>query len=276
MTNKNISKRQMRKMQKLQKKRMRILEKDTLQIEDKESLMLRSRTLKAIKDITLMTTPKDLAVISMITKDNKLEMNEVPLDETVKRVKSHDMLCGKKSRKDKTLNKTVSRVYYTARENVRVLTGKYVAFLFVFIALFTLYFSSNTLSRYTGEISSNGSLVVAKWDVGIEDSGDPKVLNIVSGGTASYDLVVTSASETASNYTIKLSNVPDDVRVQLDGGTAVIASGGIVTFPNAGSFDANANGLTANHTLTFVTTIDTDAVNDVDVDIEVEFVQEEL
>ena len=179
-------------------------------------------------------------------------------------------------KKDKTCERTVTRIYYSAREKVKVSKEKYVVFILMFIAIFTLYFNFNTLSRYAGTAQGNGSIQVAKWDVGIEDSLNSKIVNIVSGNSESYVLQVKSASETANNYSINLSNIPNDIQVQLDGGTTKSPTSGIVSFENVGTFNANSSGQTRNHTLTFISSLNTVAVTNCNIDIDVIFVQEEI
>ena len=257
------SKRQEKKMKKLQAKREKMVLQENQRIIDRNDKELRKRTSRAIYDINQMTPEYNIELLNKIACSTiESEFSSVPVIS--------------RERKDRTYNGTVTRVYYTARENVSVSKGKYVAFVLLFMAFFTLYFTSNTLSRYAGTTAGNGSVRVAKWDVGIGETLDPKTLNIVSGTSANYVLEVKSASETASNYSINLSNIPAGVEVQLDGAAAVTPTNGEVSFANAGSFNANSSGLTRNHTLTFVTTLDTAAVNNNEVDIDVVFVQEEL
>lgn len=275
MANKKLSKRQEKKMKKLQEKREKALEKEQKFGINDEYRKLKKKTSAAIYDIDRMTSEESLELITKIAcASTDLEISTVP--KILKENKEENLFDEKIARKDKTYNRTVTRVYYAARENVSVLKGKYIVFIFVFIAFFTLYFTSNTLSRYAGTTQGNGSMQVAKWNVGLEQRADPKTLNIVSGTSANYVLEVKSASEVATNYNISLSNVPDDVQVQLDGGTAVTPTNGSVIFEDAGSFNANNSSLTRNHILTFTTTLDTVAIDNNSVNIDVVFVQEEI
>lgn len=272
------SKRQEKKMKKLQAKREKMVLQENQRIIDRNDKELRKRTSRAIYDINQMTPEYNIELLNKIACSTiESEFSSVPVISRERKDETKGKkLGGKRVRKDRTYNGTVTRVYYTARENVSISKGKYVAFVLLFMAFFTLYFTSSTLSRYAGTTAGNGSVRVAKWNVGIEETLDPKTLNIVSGTFANYVLEVKSASETASNYSINLSNIPVGVEVQLDGAAAVTPTNGEVSFANAGSFNANSSGLTRNHTLTFVTTLDTAAVNNNEVDIDVVFVQEEL
>ena len=75
---------------------------------------------------------------------------------------------------------------------------------------------------------------------------------------------------------IKLTNVPQDVSVSIDGNTPITPNNGNIIFPNEYSFDASSSELTRSHVLVFNTTIETNAVTNNEIGIHVNFVQDNL
>ena len=65
--------------------------------------------------------------------------------------------------------------------------------------------------------ATDGDMQVAKWDVQV--AGASEAVNMVAGGAAqSYTVTVTNNSDVSSTYAIKVSNIPEGIKVGLAGG----------------------------------------------------------
>ena len=127
----------------------------------------------------------------------------------------------------------------------------------------------------------NSSMSVAKWDVSV--TGGTETVNMVAGGAMqTYDLTVTNNSDVASEYSIKVSNIPAGVKVGLDiqsEADLMEPTAGEVTFTNTGDvlgFAAPNNSRP--HTLTLQADLDDAAAttgDGVELDIDVVFTQQE-
>ena len=163
------------------------------------------------------------------------------------------------------------------RQQIRALRVKIANFLILYFLVFTLNFTTNTFSKYAGQINGNKSMSVAKWSVSVNDEVSSKNISLVAGNTMQeYAFNVISNSEIAANYDIILTNIPNDVKVSLDGGTIKTPTNNRVEFTNAGSFTANQASRTNAHVLKFETTIDTAVQNNTSVNLEIVFEQEEI
>lgn len=148
---------------------------------------------------------------------------------------------------------------------------KFVKFLFIYFTFFTSYFTMRTLSRYISVVKKDGSEVIAKWDIDV--TADSESINLVSGnGSKSYNLTVTSDSETKVLYSIILTNVPNDIFVSIDGKSNTSPSNNKVIFDNL-YINANDSNKTRQHTLTFTAPINSSVINNNDIKIDVIFTQ---
>ena len=152
-----------------------------------------------------------------------------------------------------------------------------ILFLFVYLIFASLYFSVNTLAKYTGTVSGTGETQVAKWEVSATPNSNSP-MNIIAGNdTASYEITVTSTSEVGCSYSISLSNVPTGVMVKLDDKAPVtVGADKKVTFTNCGEFSANTQGQQRIHTLELKAGIDITPVSNNAIDVDVSFVQKQV
>ena len=148
-------------------------------------------------------------------------------------------------------------------------------FLLMYLVVFTSVLSIITLSKYTGNSVGSGTMQIAKWDVTLNTSNNSSDnINLISGNNEiSYTVKVKSLSDVKVGYTIKVSNIPNDIRVKLDTGTYQTPSSGIVTFSNVGVINADATNREVSHTLTFTAPIGSATVSSKSIDIDVIFVQ---
>lgn len=173
-------------------------------------------------------------------------------------------------------NRKIARIYTDSMSKVYTSKRKYIIFLVLYFIFFSFYFTSNTLSKYMGRSMGDGNITTAKWEIGIDETGAQKNFSIISGSSITYTLVVKSSSEVSNKYIIKLTNVPQDVSVSIDGNTPITPNNGNIIFPNEYSFDASSSELTRSHVLVFNTTIETNAVTNNEIGIHVNFVQDNL
>lgn len=155
---------------------------------------------------------------------------------------------------------------------------KLFTFILVYCAFFTFYFSIITFSKYVGVISgSKSTATVAKWDVSVDTTDNASdTLELVSGNMGNtYCLKITSLSETVAKYSIVLSDLPDDLEVQLDGGVVTTPEDGMITFEDVGVINANARVRTITHYLDFFAPLDSDLEGLNEINIDVTFVQAE-
>ena len=154
---------------------------------------------------------------------------------------------------------------------------KLLTFFFIYFVFFTTYFSMITLSKYTGTSTGNGPATIAKWDVSIDTSSSSDTLNVVSGGAIqSYTLKVISKSEVGANYSIILSNVPNEIEVSIDGRTYPVPADNKIVVNNIGSFTANDTTTEHSHTLTFNAPLNSNIPSVNEINVDVEFVQKQL
>ena len=152
-----------------------------------------------------------------------------------------------------------------------------ILFIFVYLIFASLYFSVNTLAKYTGTVSGTGETQVAKWEVSATPNSNSP-MNIIAGNdTDSYKITVTSTSEVGCSYSISLSNVPTGVIVKLDDKDPVtVGADKKVTFTNCGEFSANTQGQQRIHTLELKAGIDITPVSNNEMNVDVSFVQKQV
>ena len=153
-------------------------------------------------------------------------------------------------------------------------------FVFAYFAIFSSYYTTDTLTKCVGSFSKNGNLSVAQWDVSV-NSNSTTNFDVITGNTSenlenqTYTFSITSNSEVGITYSITLSNVPSGVQVIFDNNT-YNESNNIVTINNAGSFNASDINSTHNHSFTFIAPAGTTAVMNNEVTIDVDFIQKAL
>ena len=132
------------------------------------------------------------------------------------------------------------------------------------------------------DINKNSSVDVAKWDVAIEgkseQTSDDKVALVAGNGLPqSYSLSVTNDSDVASRYSIRLSGIPDGVKVGMDDdniNSFKTPTNGRITFSQTGQELAPHDDPRI-HTLYFLAEMSTEAMNNHDISVDVTFTQED-
>ena len=160
----------------------------------------------------------------------------------------------------------------------KALRKKLTTFFMLYFAFFTLYFSANTLSKYVGKISGEQTDVgIAKWEVSVNTDNTSNDIVLVAGNTVQeYKLNVISTSEIASKYYINISNIPNDIQVSLDGGEPQKPIENKVTFFDIGSFNTNETNSTHNHILRFEAPLEASVVENLEMQLDVVFIQDKL
>ena len=148
-------------------------------------------------------------------------------------------------------------------------------FLFIYLIFIASYFSILTFSKYIGKSTGNGTTTIAKWEVSLDTSDNTSdTLNIVNGNTIqNYILKIISTSDVKAQYSIVLSNLPNQLEVKLDNGNYQIPTNNTITFTNVGYINANAQNRTATHTLTFNVPLNANTIEASEINIDVIFNQ---
>lgn len=155
---------------------------------------------------------------------------------------------------------------------------KIKSFLYLYALFFVSCFTIITMAKYTGIISKDKDIAVAKWDVSLAGNDNETLPTIVIGDSSTYqeyDLKVTSKSEVAINYALKISNVPHDLIIKIDD-TNYQATRNSIIIDNFGSFNANDTDITHIHKLKFMVPINSNTITGQKLDIDVIFTQVNL
>ena len=144
---------------------------------------------------------------------------------------------------------------------------KLIIIAILFLSAFSI---SLTYSALKNTSTGTGTINGASWSVSMVGNNDD--IELTSGNTEqAYLLTVNNNSEVNVSYSIKLTNLPDDVRVKLDSNSYVSETNNEITFENAGSILYGANPV--NHTLTFTAPLDAPEITNQNFNISVEFKQ---
>ena len=148
-------------------------------------------------------------------------------------------------------------------------------FLYIYALLFTLCFGVLTMAKYTGVVEETGTVSIAKWDVSVAGEDSQTLPTITIGDSTTYqvyNLNVTSESEVALTYDLKISNVPNDLIVEIDNVEYQPINNEII-IDDLGSFEANDAEPTKVHTMKFIVPIDSETIDAQKLDIDVVFTQ---
>ena len=149
--------------------------------------------------------------------------------------------------------------------------------LFVFLLAYTLfvtsYFSLHTFSKFVSVANSKtGTKDVAKWDVSLDTSSQANSIDLISGNTSNaqdYVLTVSSDSEVAVDCSLKITNLPSDLTLKIDGGTDIPVSNNQISVNNFCSFNANDSTNTKSFILTFIAPLNASVVSNRTININV-------
>lgn len=146
-------------------------------------------------------------------------------------------------------------------------------FLLLCLIIFTLSQVNDAKSKYKAESISESSATVAKWNVSLSPITEGNVFDVVAGNNSvDYLIKVSSNSQVSCNYTIIISNIPNDISVLLDDDNEQISSNNTVTFTDAGSFIIGDGNEERTHKLSFSAPIDS-SDNNKEINIQVAFTQ---
>ena len=139
--------------------------------------------------------------------------------------------------------------------------------LLVTVIILTYY----SYARYTSAATGSAKIYGATWSV--SSTSNDSSLSLVAGTTtATYTLTVNNASEVIVKYSIKLSNLPNDIEVKLDNGSYITPVNNEITFSNVGELGYSGT-TTRNHTLTINSTQSTNEISNQNIGIDVIFEQ---
>lgn len=153
---------------------------------------------------------------------------------------------------------------------------KIITFIIVFfVVLSSYYFVTTTFSKARSTVVGSGETDVAKWELLIDDHEES--IDLIPGGdSVTYTLRLTSNSEVAGAYSIRISNLPDSVRVSLDNGSYETPSNGVIEFSDCGSFTSSVTSVINDHTLSFKAISGASNVSNRELNIDVVAVQDDI
>lgn len=146
---------------------------------------------------------------------------------------------------------------------------KIITFIIIFfVVFFSCFLVNKTFSRYSSQVIGSGETDIAKWELILD--GDNNSIDLSPGGSSvNYTLKLTSKSEVSGNYSIKISNLPDTVRISLDSGEYMVPIDGVILFEDSGSFKASSSNIINNHILSFKAVEGASSVSNRELDIDI-------
>ncbi len=151
---------------------------------------------------------------------------------------------------------------------------KYIHFLLIYFVIFSFNIIVNTYSKYNNNLLINKSIAIAKWN--IEASLPNETLDLVSGSNIEdYIINISYKSEVASNYIIKLTNVPDEIEVSLNNNSYISSNNNQIII-DVRTINSSKEILNIQDTLHFKSTLATPNLLNHPIQIEVIFNQVNL
>lgn len=155
-------------------------------------------------------------------------------------------------------------------------TKRILIFVICFLFVFSIYFSINTLAKYSSNVVTSKATDVAKWEV-LSLNEEEETINLSPGGDAmSYLLRITSKSDVKTNYSIVITNLPDTVMVSIDHGMFEEPVNNTVTFSNINYYIDASDASVKEHIISFKAIDGAQTVADREIDLDVVFIQEEI
>ena len=151
----------------------------------------------------------------------------------------------------------------------------------VFVCCCVFFVSASSAKMVNeGSVVKDGEVSVAGWSVDVSSSNNSNMTLNAGSNAQQYSLVVTNDSDVASTYSIRVSNIPDGVKIGLDiasDADLVVPVDGEVEFTNTGG---DLGYVAPNNTRTHVLTLSANATAEatqesVDMAIEVLFAQKD-
>ena len=150
--------------------------------------------------------------------------------------------------------------------------------LVIIIVLLMAFYIPPSLGAYRNNTSGTGSLSTSAWDVSLNQTGISDSVTAIKGSTnGTYTLKIVSESEVDTLYSIKVSGIPNDVDVSLNGynnGSFQTPVNGETIFSNAGVISYTGQREEVTRTLTFRANNGATLVNNQTINISVDFVQD--
>ena len=151
--------------------------------------------------------------------------------------------------------------------------SSFAIFLLLCLTLFTLAHINDAKSKYKSNAGGDSNASVAEWVVALDPVTEGNSFNLVTGNTnVDYTIKVKSISQVSCNYTIIVSNVPNDINVCLDDVNEKTPSANRVIFSNVGSFIIGDGTQEREHKLSFSAPLESSANNN-QINIQVVFTQ---
>ena len=152
---------------------------------------------------------------------------------------------------------------------------------FICLASCGLFFVGKGLAKMTVDepvVAQDGAVSVAGWSVDLSSTDEDSMTLDAGSDSQSYSLTVTNNSDVVSTYGIKISNIPEGIKIGLDiesDADLMTPTDGVLVFTNTGGDLAFES---PNNTRTHVLTLAADAeanITDEDVDLSIEVLFEQ-
>lgn len=138
------------------------------------------------------------------------------------------------------------------------------------IVIIFLFIISSSLAIYKKRQGNDGEILLATWDVSLNQTGVNDSLTVVPETyNPTYTLNITSQSQIDIRYTVVISNLPAGVEVSIDNGTFRSPVNNTISFADVGTILYSDNEKTKTHTLTFKANSNATVINNQTVDIDV-------
>lgn len=127
--------------------------------------------------------------------------------------------------------------------------------LFIILVL-SAFILPVTYSRYITRDYGSTTSYLAKWQIDMVGSSDTLNLVALNVSEATYNFSITSISDVACDYSLKLMDVPKGITLKIDDDSTIYTpdNNGTIIVNNFGGFDVNDIDTTHNHVLKFITT----------------------
>ena len=151
-----------------------------------------------------------------------------------------------------------------------------IIFTITFLFMSSIYFMVKTFSKYNSNVIASGDIGIAKWEILTNSISDSNIKVYTNGESVDYTLRITNNSEVASLYSIYISNLPDGIEIAIDSSEYKVPINGIVSFIDMGSFNPVDINTMRDHTIHFRATDNADEIQDIDIYVDLKFIQAEI
>ena len=143
------------------------------------------------------------------------------------------------------------------------------------ILIMTLVVLPITYSRYINQEQGRTMTKLAKWEVSLFGNDNEEFEFVLENNVnqIDYQFTITNTSEVASDYSIKLSNIPLGFILKIDNDQIYYPVNGIISVENLGGFELNTINASHEHILSFILNSDIVTTDGIELDLQVDIKQ---